>query len=53
MKQDQVVPEIGGNSIKVGKTREVPGGSDAGLAQEWPRESDAGPKEAQVAQPGR
>ncbi len=26
---------------------------DAGLALEWPRESDAGPKESQVAQPGR
>ena len=27
--------------------------TDAGLAQEWPRESDASAKEAQVGQPGR
>ena len=27
--------------------------ADAGLAQEWPRESDASAKEAQVGQPGR
>ena len=27
--------------------------TDTGLAQEWPRESDASPKDAQVGQPGR
>ena len=26
--------------------------TDTGLAQEWPRESDASAKEAQVSQPG-
>ncbi len=27
--------------------------TDAGLAQAWPRESDASPKDAQVGKPGR
>ncbi len=35
------------------RTGVVQGDADAGLAQEWPRESDASAKEAQVGGPGR